>query len=66
MRLSDVMSQMGLSSYAEVALLLFLFAFLLIALKVFFGSAEEFEQAAAIPLDDYQVKTPRNQAKRQG
>ncbi len=37
MRLSDIMSNAGLSTYAEIALVIFLIAFLLIAVSVFTG-----------------------------
>lgn len=53
MRLSDIMSGAGLSGYAEIALILFLVAFLLIAVSVFAPSrTREFEEASRMPLDD--------------
>ncbi len=53
MRLSDIMSQMGLSSYAEAALILFFLVFLVIAIRVFFfSSREEIEHAKQLPLSD--------------
>jgi cbb3-type cytochrome oxidase subunit 3 len=51
-RLSDVMSSMQLSSYAEVALLLFLGAFVAIAVSLFRNRrAEEWDHWAQLPLD---------------
>jgi len=52
MRLSDIMSSMQLSSYAEVALLLFLGAFVAVAISVFWShSSEEWERCRHLPLD---------------
>jgi cbb3-type cytochrome oxidase subunit 3 len=52
-RLSDVMSHSGLSGYAVAALLLFLFAFVLIVVRVFWPSRrEEIERDRFLPLDD--------------
>jgi len=60
MRLSDIMSHAGLSHYAEVALVIFLVAFLLIALSVFAPSRrKEFDEASRMPLDDVHPQTPR-------
>jgi cbb3-type cytochrome oxidase subunit 3 len=53
MRLSDIMSGAGLSGYAEVALIIFLVAFLLITVSVFAPSRKkEFDEASRMPLDD--------------
>jgi cbb3-type cytochrome oxidase subunit 3 len=53
MRLSDIMSALRLSAYAEVALVLFLLAFVAITLHVFRRkNAEEWELARHLPLDD--------------
>jgi len=53
MRLSDIMSHAGLAGYAEVALVLFLFAFILIAVRVALGMRDaELEAARHLPLDD--------------
>lgn len=53
MRLSDVMSGAGLSAYAIVALLLFVFAFLAIVVRTFApGSAARDARNARLPLDD--------------
>ena len=52
MRLSDVMSAMQLSAYAEVALVLFLLAFVAIAVHVIRApGAEAWESARHLPLD---------------
>jgi hypothetical protein len=52
MRLSDIMSQMGLESYAEVGLVIFMLLFALIAVRlVFFTSQRDIEHAAHLPLD---------------
>ena len=60
MRLSDIMSHAGLSGYAEVALVIFLAAFLLILVAVFAPSrTREFEAASRMPLDDVHPQAPR-------
>lgn len=61
MRLSDIMSQMGLASYAEVGLLLFFFTFLALGVRVWRTSKETALEYANIPLDDCPHKpTPRS------
>lgn len=52
MRLTDVMSSMGLASYAEFGLVLFMFAFAIVAVQLFFVKRSEADHAAALPLDD--------------
>ena len=53
MRLSDIMSHAGLAAYAEVALVLFLLAFLGILLSVFRPSNKKAMDAASrMPLED--------------
>ena len=60
MRLSDIMGHAGLSTYAEVALVIFLIAFLLITLSVFAPSRKrEFDEASRMPLDDVHPQSPR-------
>lgn len=60
MRLSDIMGNAGLSVYAEIALVIFLIAFLLIVVSVFAPSRQkEFEAASRMPLDDIHPQTPR-------
>jgi hypothetical protein len=51
MKLSDVMSAMRLASYAEVGLVLFLLAFLLVVVDLL-RKPNELEQARFIPLTD--------------
>jgi hypothetical protein len=53
MKLSDVVSHAGLSGYAEVALLLFLFAFLLVVITLVMPRrARMWEHARHLPLED--------------
>ncbi len=60
MRLSDIMSNAGLSGYAEIALILFLAAFLAIAIRIFWpGRKKEMDEISRMPLDDEQPVTPR-------
>lgn len=60
MRLSDIMAQAGLAHFAEIALVIFLVAFLLIAVSVFAPSRRrEFEEASRMPLDDVHPQAPR-------
>jgi cbb3-type cytochrome oxidase subunit 3 len=60
MRLSDIMANAGLSGYAEIALIIFLVAFLLIVVSVFAPSrSKEFDEASRMPLDDVHPQTPR-------
>ena len=52
MRLSDIMSAMHLGTYAEVALLLFMLAFVAIGVNVFRrGNASVWERARHLPLE---------------
>jgi hypothetical protein len=52
MRLSDIMSQMGLASYAEAGLILFLLAFVAIAVRTWRLSSTTIAECAKLPLDD--------------
>lgn len=52
MKLSDVMSAMGLSTYAEVGLVLFMGAFVAVAVSLFRSGAGPFERAGRLPLED--------------
>ncbi len=53
MRLSDIMSSMGLQSYAEVGLIIFLTIFLLVAIRTFFFSKpNEIAAASNLPLEE--------------
>lgn len=58
MRLSDIMSQMGLASYAEVGLILFFITFLAVSIRVWRTSKETAAEYAHIPLDDSPRKLP--------
>lgn len=62
MRLSDVMSAMQLSGWAEVALLIFFAAFVAITVHVLRRSnRERFEALRNMPLDDDVPQAPRAQ-----
>jgi len=53
MKLSDIMSGAGLAWYAEVAMILFLIAFAVIAIRIFMPSRKrDLERASRLPLDD--------------
>ena len=53
MSLTEIMSSAGLSRYAEWALLLFVFAFALIVIRVFRPSKRKtLEDQAKLPLED--------------
>lgn len=52
-RLSDIMGASGLSGYAIVALVLFLFAFVLVVLSITLpGRRASLERASRLPFDD--------------
>lgn len=52
-RLSDIVGASGLSGYAVVALVLFVFAFLLVLAALFLPRAHaQYERAALLPFDD--------------
>jgi cbb3-type cytochrome oxidase subunit 3 len=60
MRLTDIMSSMNLSAYAEVALVIFLFVFAAIVVRLFlFSSKEELDRAARLPMDEAPPKGER-------
>ena len=64
MKLSDIMSSMQLSSYAEVALLLFLGAFGAIALSLFWNrKGEDWERYEHLPLDDTDITLASTESK---
>jgi len=53
MRLSDLMSNMDLAFYPQVALVIFLAVFVGVIARVFSKKrAKEYEEAARLPLDD--------------
>lgn len=59
MSLTEIMSNAGLSRYAEVALLLFVFAFVMIVWRIFRPSQRQaLEQQARLPLDDDRPTLP--------
>jgi hypothetical protein len=60
-RLSDIMSAMQLGTYAEVALVLFLAAFLAIGVNVFLRrNADAWERARHLPLEPEPSPVPAN------
>ncbi|HEX7122020.1 MAG TPA: cbb3-type cytochrome c oxidase subunit 3 [Gemmatimonadaceae bacterium] len=53
MSLTEIMSSAGLSRYAEIALVLFVVAFVLIVWRIYLPSRKRsLEQAARLPLED--------------
>lgn len=63
MKLSDIMSHAGLSGYAQVALVLFVIAFVAIVIRTFMPSRNaELMEAALLPLDD--AAAQRNRSRR--
>lgn len=53
MRLSDIMSQLGLTFYPQVALIIFLGVFIAVAIRTFRKSRKsDLESMASMPLDD--------------
>ena len=62
MKLSDIMSNSGLSMYAEVALVLFLGVFIAITIRTFMPSRRrELDEAGRMPLDDGTVIAHRTE-----
>jgi cytochrome c oxidase cbb3-type subunit 4 len=65
MSMTDVVSHSGLAFYAEVAMVLFILAFLAIVVWVFRpGRTREMDRAAHLPLEDDEPTTPRPGATR--
>lgn len=61
MSLTELMSGADLDGYAQVSLLLFLFAFALILWRVFSPRfTEQYKRDARMPLDDDNPQTPRS------
>ena len=53
MRLSEIMSHAGLARYAEIALVLFFIAFVIVVVRVFRpGAAQKLSRDARLPLDE--------------
>jgi hypothetical protein len=63
MKLSDVMSAMKLAAYAEVALVLFCLAFVLVAIDLV-RRGRKLERYAWLPLDHPPPRRPRSQERR--
>jgi hypothetical protein len=62
MRLTDIMSGSGLAGFAEIALILFMIAFALIATTLFLPSRKrDLERQGRLPLDDDAVLHPRGE-----
>lgn len=60
MRLSDIMANAGLAGYAEIALILFMVAFVAIVWRIFRpGRKPEMDAAARMPLDDERPQSLR-------
>ncbi|MHB1311915.1 MAG: cbb3-type cytochrome oxidase subunit 3 [Gemmatimonadaceae bacterium] len=60
MKLSDIMSAAGLSAYAEIAMILFIVAFVAIVINTFAPSRQKtYDAASRMPLDDEHPQTPR-------
>jgi cbb3-type cytochrome oxidase subunit 3 len=61
MKLSDVMSSMGLAFYAEVALVIFFAVFVGVAFHVYRREMRPvYERARLMPLDDETPQDPRD------
>ncbi len=64
MKLTDVMSHAGLAGYAEIALILFLIAFLGIVWAVFRpGNKPVMDAAARMPIDDESTGSPEEETR---
>lgn len=64
MRLSDVMGHAGLAGYAEVALILFVLAFLGICAAIFRpGNKPAMDAAARMPIDDDPTGQPEEETR---
>ena len=62
MKLSELMSHAGLSWYAEVALVLFLLAFVAVIVAIFRpGASRGLDEASRLPFDDESAATPREE-----
>ena len=60
MRLSDIMGAANLSVYAEIAMILFIGAFIVIVIALFApGRQKTYDAASRMPLDDEHPQTPR-------
>ena len=60
MRLSDIMGAANLSVYAEIAMILFIVAFIALVVMTFApGRQKTYDAASRMPLDDEHPQTPR-------
>lgn len=67
MRLSDVLGQAGLGMYSQIALVLFVLAFVGIVVYVFAKkNRETFDRAKMIPLDDISKPSAHSLGSAQG
>ena len=57
MSLTDIMSSSGLVRFAEIALVLFVIAFVLVLAGIALSSAPDLEHTAALPLQDDHPET---------
>ncbi|HEY0971652.1 MAG TPA: CcoQ/FixQ family Cbb3-type cytochrome c oxidase assembly chaperone [Gemmatimonadales bacterium] len=65
MKLSDIMSAANLTLYPRIALVLFLFAFLLVVVRIYWpGARAQFAREAALPLDDVNDRFATGRAQR--
>lgn len=65
MRLSDIVSHAGLAIYAQIALVIFILAFIAIVIAVFRPSRKAaFDRFRHLPLDDDQTPNGREDAAR--
>jgi cbb3-type cytochrome oxidase subunit 3 len=65
MKLSDIMSYAQLSSYTEIALVIFLGVFIAVSIYTFLPSRRgELDAAARLPLEDDVIVTPRTRQER--
>ncbi len=63
MSLTDIMSHAGLAGYAVTAMILFIAAFLVVAVRIWWpGRRAEMDAASRLPLDDQHILTPRDGA----
>ena len=51
MRLSDIMGHAGLARYAEIALILFMLAFVVVVIRTLRSPRHEIERQARLPLE---------------
>lgn len=60
MRFSDIIGGMGLSTFPQIALVIFLIVFIAVTLRVLSGRRRaEYDRAAMMPLDDDSTPLPK-------